>query len=134
MKLERLIKLYKLCFSKGFVKLLHDNKSNGIISIYAPVNLENVKGNLDLFTFEDDELDLYNMIKMTCYISRKRSEKVITKINEFVLKTKLKYPKDTLNYILSFKSDKVVIKCLLDKSVIKSIKIKLFTLNNNYEK
>ena len=134
MKLERLIKLYKLCFSKGFVKLLHDDKSNGIISIYAPVNLENVKGNLDLFTFEDDELDLYNMIKMTCYISRKRSEKVITKINEFVLKTKLKYPKDTLNYILSFKSNKVVIKCLLDKSVIKSIKIKLFTLNNNYEK
>lgn len=130
MILNRLIDFYRLCKEIGYVKLIHGDKSNGSLSIYAPV--KNGVGRTEIIAFNDDEFDFYNLIKKTCWIDIKLSTKNIERINIFLNILENKYPNIHKDYKLIFKDNKVKIQAFseFDKK-LKTLKLKLFTVNNN---
>lgn len=131
MTLDRFLHFYQICNGLGFVKL---NKNDNIISIYAPIK-ENVEVNVKyvnhaVFNCQDDELDFYKTIGSTCWITQKRSAKVLKKITN-IRRAMLKKYKVNIDYHIYFKGCKcVLLETCHDDIVIKRYKIKLFSLNN----
>ena len=135
MTIERLITFYKTCNSLGFVQLVHDEKSNGTIAIIAPTSfVPTNKKCFNVFITNNDEVDFYNIINKTCYISIKRSEKVINALVKMQAKLIKKYSKRaniTIEINLRFKHNKVIAYALANNKKVMTRRIKLFTVNNN---
>lgn len=137
MKVEKLISFYNACKEIGFVKLLCDEKSNGAVSLYAPVKIGN--GKTGIFTFDDEDMDFYKLIGKTCWISQDDATKNVLLINKFLSKMDKKFKDEELYISVSFKKKlfKTVgyIKCInaTRKNAVYSMKFKAFTVNNNVQ-
>lgn len=132
MTINKLFDFYNLCRLSGFVRLLHDEKSNGSLALFAPTN--DGIGNTNIYQFSEEDYDFYNLIKKTCWISNKDSSKIVNIIGDFTAKITKKYPKDEVTFLVIFKKNgKATIQSFASGKKKEKIKFKLFTVNNNVE-
>jgi len=135
MKIEKFVDFYLKCKNAGFVKLIHDEKSNGALSIVAPV--KGGIGSVQVVTFEEDDMDFYSSIKPICWISNTHSNELLDKLNAFIVKSKLKqqykrHEEEEIKYKLEIKGNFAKITSFTDSiKKLRTIKVRMFTVNEN---